>query len=93
MILDPGNRLHMSLEAQLKQLLEKLDMVTLMCASGGRTKRMRLLRREINSIRHKLSRQRRTSRLLGGNLKKKDKHEEGDQNEKTNDSTAIAGAP
>lgn len=89
MILDPGNRVHMSPEAHLKQLIEKLDMVTLMRASGGRTKRMRLLRREINSIRHRLSRQRRTSRLLSGNVKKEDKHEE----EKSNDSTTIAGAP
>ncbi|KAG7319085.1 hypothetical protein KOW79_017559 [Hemibagrus wyckioides] len=88
-LLDPGNRFHMSPKDQLKQLLEKLDMVTSMCASGGRTKRLRMLRREINSIRHKLNHQRRTSRLLSGNIKKEDKHEEEDQNEKINYGTAI----
>ncbi|GAA6100453.1 bromodomain and PHD finger-containing protein 3 isoform X1 [Tachysurus ichikawai] len=75
-LLDPRNRFHMSPKDQLKHLLEKLDMVTSMCASGGRTKQLRLLRREINSIRHKLRNQRRTSRLLGGNIKNEDKHEE-----------------
>ncbi|XP_022537893.2 bromodomain and PHD finger-containing protein 3 [Astyanax mexicanus] len=63
LLLDPENRVHMSSEDQLKELLNKLDAVTCMRTSGGRTKRMRLLRREINSIRHKLSRQRRTSAL------------------------------
>lgn len=76
MILDPGNRFHMSPEAQLKQLLEKLDMVTSMCASGERAKRMQLLRREIDSVRHNLSRQRCTPQMLSGNIKKEDKREE-----------------
>lgn len=87
MLLDPENRLHMLPEAQLKQLLEKLDMVTSMCVSRGRTKRLRLLRREINNIRHKLSHQQRTSRLLSGNIKKKE-----GQNGKVNNATAIPGA-
>ncbi|MCI4390164.1 hypothetical protein PGIGA_G00119460 [Pangasianodon gigas] len=91
MLLDPGNRFPMSPEAQLKQLLEKLDMLTSMCASGERTKRMRLLRREINSIRHKLSCQQRTSRLLSGNIKKEDKREEEERNEKINYATVIPG--
>lgn len=82
----------MSPKDQLKQLLEKLDMVTSMCASGGRTKRLRMLRREINSIRHKLNHQRRASQLLSGNIKKEDKHEEEDRNEKINYATAIPGA-
>ncbi|KFZ56350.1 Bromodomain and PHD finger-containing protein 3, partial [Antrostomus carolinensis] len=56
-ILLPENRAHLSLEAQLKELLEKLDMVSPMRSSGARTRRIRLLRREINSIRQKLAQQ------------------------------------
>lgn len=91
MLLDPGNRFHMSPEAQLKQLLEKLDIVNSMCASGGRNKQMRLLLREINSIQDKLNCQWRTSRLLSGN--KEDKREEEGWNEKINYATAIPVAP
>lgn len=54
-ILLPENRAHLSLEAQLKELLEKLDIVSPMRSSGARTRRMRLLRREINSVRQKLA--------------------------------------
>ncbi|XP_069489529.1 bromodomain and PHD finger-containing protein 3 isoform X2 [Ambystoma mexicanum] len=56
-ILLPENRAHLSLEAQLKELLEKLDIVSSMRSSGARTRRMRLLRREINSLRLKTSQQ------------------------------------
>ncbi|XP_051664949.1 bromodomain and PHD finger-containing protein 3 isoform X5 [Manacus candei] len=56
-ILLPENRAHLSLEAQLKELLEKLDIVSTMRSSGARTRRIRLLRREINSIRQKLAQQ------------------------------------
>ncbi|KAM6311104.1 bromodomain and PHD finger-containing protein 3 isoform 2-T3 [Podargus strigoides] len=56
-VLLPENRAHLSLEAQLKELLEKLDMVSTMRSSGARTRRIRLLRREINSIRQKLAQQ------------------------------------
>ncbi|XP_060087519.1 bromodomain and PHD finger-containing protein 3 isoform X4 [Heteronotia binoei] len=56
-ILLPENRAHLSLEVQLKELLEKLDMVSTMRSSGARTRRIRLLRREINSIRQKLAQQ------------------------------------
>ncbi|NWR87787.1 BRPF3 protein, partial [Furnarius figulus] len=56
-ILLPENRAHLSLENQLKELLEKLDMVSTMRSSGARTRRIRLLRREINSIRQKLAQQ------------------------------------
>ncbi|NXD77670.1 BRPF3 protein, partial [Halcyon senegalensis] len=56
-ILLPENRAHLSLEAQLKELLEKLDMVSTMRSSGARTRRIRLLRREINSIRQRLAQQ------------------------------------
>lgn len=92
-LLDPRNRFHMSPKDQLKHLLEKLDMVTSMCASGGRTKQLRLLRREINSIRHKLRNQRRTSRLLGGNIKNEDKHEEEGWNGNIKYAASIPGAP
>nr|XP_034978387.1 bromodomain and PHD finger-containing protein 3 isoform X3 [Zootoca vivipara] len=56
-LLLPENRAHLSLEVQLKELLEKLDMVSTMRSSGARTRRIRLLRREINSIRQKLAQQ------------------------------------
>ncbi|NXN13881.1 BRPF3 protein, partial [Indicator maculatus] len=56
-ILLPENRAHLSLEAQLKELLEKLDLVSSMRSSGARTRRMRLLRREINSVRQRLAQQ------------------------------------
>uniref|UniRef100_A0A672ZXI2 Bromodomain and PHD finger containing, 3a n=1 Tax=Sphaeramia orbicularis TaxID=375764 RepID=A0A672ZXI2_9TELE len=56
-LLDPENRLHLTTEEQLKALLDKLDMVTSMRTSGGRTKRIRLLRREINTLRQKMSQQ------------------------------------
>ncbi|XP_066480869.1 bromodomain and PHD finger-containing protein 3 isoform X6 [Tiliqua scincoides] len=56
-ILLPENRAHLSLEVQLKELLEKLDIVSTMRSSGARTRRIRLLRREINSIRQKLAQQ------------------------------------
>lgn len=56
-ILLPENRAHLSLEVQLKELLEKLDMVSTMRSSGARTRRIRLLRREINSVRQKMAQQ------------------------------------
>ncbi|NWX91876.1 BRPF3 protein, partial [Nothoprocta ornata] len=56
-ILVPENRAHLSLEVQLKELLEKLDVVSSMRSSGARTRRVRLLRREINSLRQKLAQQ------------------------------------
>ncbi|XP_026533644.1 bromodomain and PHD finger-containing protein 3-like isoform X8 [Notechis scutatus] len=56
-ILVAENRAHLSLEVQLKELLEKLDIVSTMRSSGARTRRVRLLRREINSIRQKLAQQ------------------------------------
>lgn len=54
-ILIPENRAHLSLEAQLKELLEKLDLVNTMRSSGARTRRVRMLRREINALRQKLA--------------------------------------
>lgn len=66
----------MSPEDQLKTLLDKLDLVSSMRTSGGRTKRMRLLRREINSLRHKISHQDRNSRPLNGKIKGEKSKEE-----------------
>ncbi|XP_056590834.1 bromodomain and PHD finger-containing protein 3 [Triplophysa dalaica] len=76
LLLDPENRVHMSPEDQLKNLLDKLDLVASMRTSGGRTKRMRLLRREINSLRHKISHQGRNRRLLNGKMKEEKRKEE-----------------
>ncbi|XP_026858888.2 bromodomain and PHD finger-containing protein 3 [Electrophorus electricus] len=90
MLLDPENRAHMSREDQLKELLDKLDTVTSMRTSGGRTKRMRMLRREINSLRHKLSRQRRNSRLLKCNIGEEEEGEGEGHGDKMNYATTIA---
>ena len=40
---------------ELKELLEKLDLVSAMRSSGARTRRVRMLRREINVLRQKLA--------------------------------------
>ncbi|XP_053318109.1 bromodomain-containing protein 1 isoform X2 [Spea bombifrons] len=56
-LLNPDNRAHMSLEEQLKELLEKLDMTFAMKSSGSRSKRLKLLKKEINNIRQMLSQQ------------------------------------
>ncbi|KFP79934.1 Bromodomain and PHD finger-containing protein 3, partial [Acanthisitta chloris] len=64
-ILLPENRAHLSSEDQLKELLEKLDMVSTMRSSGARTRRIRLLRREINSIRQKLAQQQNKTMPIG----------------------------
>ncbi|XP_074384098.1 bromodomain and PHD finger-containing protein 3 isoform X2 [Zonotrichia albicollis] len=65
-ILVPENRAHLSLEAQLKELLEKLDSVSAMRSSGARTRRVRLLRREINALRHRLAQQQHCKALPNG---------------------------
>ncbi|NXL21825.1 BRPF3 protein, partial [Setophaga kirtlandii] len=80
-ILVPENRAHLSLEAQLKELLEKLDTVSTMRSSGARTRRVRLLRREINSIRHRLAQQQQSKALPNGDgleAAPRDGDEEGD---------------
>ncbi|XP_030639331.1 bromodomain and PHD finger-containing protein 3 [Chanos chanos] len=74
-LLDPDNRVHMSAEDQLKELLDKLDVVTSMRSSGARTRRIRLLRREINNVRHKQGQQRNTH-ILNGDLKEEEDEEE-----------------
>lgn len=87
-ILDPDNRLHLTTDEQLKALLDKLDMVTSMRTSGGRTKRIRLLRREINSLRQKLKHPQQSSQAVNGTSESKgtkegeEKEEEGVGEEK-----------
>ncbi|XP_068125544.1 bromodomain and PHD finger-containing protein 3 [Hyperolius riggenbachi] len=54
-ILLPENRAHLSPECQLKELLEKLDIVSSFRTSGARTRRLKLLRREINLLRQRLA--------------------------------------
>uniref|UniRef100_A0AAV2M7Y2 Bromodomain and PHD finger-containing protein n=1 Tax=Knipowitschia caucasica TaxID=637954 RepID=A0AAV2M7Y2_KNICA len=71
-LLDSENRLHLTTEEQLKALLDRLDTVTSMKTSGGRTKRIRLLRREINSLRQKTSHQ----HSISSNDKKEKEEEE-----------------
>lgn len=73
----------MTVEEQLKELLEKLDYVTSMRCSGARTKRIRLLRREINSIRRQGQNARHS--LLNGHLKDEDDDEEDDDDEEEDD--------
>lgn len=82
-VLDPDNRLHLTTDEQLKALLDKLDMVTSMRTSGGRTKRIRLLRREINSLRQKLKHPQTNSQAVNGTAESKGKEEEeGEEQEK-----------
>lgn len=83
-ILDPDNRLHLTTDEQLKALLDKLDVVTSMRSSGGRTKRIRLLRREINTLRQKINQQQHNAQSVNGNDKEdkeEEKEEEGEKEE------------
>lgn len=92
-MLDPDNRVHMTVEEQLKELLEKLDYVMSMRSSGARTKRIRLLRREINTIRYRQGQHPRNS-LHNGHLKEEDENpdeEEEEQEEEDKDSKADNG--
>ncbi|XP_073508237.1 bromodomain-containing protein 1 isoform X3 [Phyllobates terribilis] len=56
-LLNPSNRVHMPLEEQLKEMLEKLDLTYAMKSSGSRSKRLKLLKREISNVRQLLSQQ------------------------------------
>uniref|UniRef100_A0A3B3CRW2 Bromodomain and PHD finger containing, 3a n=1 Tax=Oryzias melastigma TaxID=30732 RepID=A0A3B3CRW2_ORYME len=79
-LLDPDNRVHLTTDEQLKALLDKLDMVASMRTSGGRTKRIRLLRKEINALRQKIGQQNAPSRSNGDD---EGKEEEDDEEVKT----------
>ncbi|XP_019524137.1 PREDICTED: bromodomain-containing protein 1 isoform X4 [Hipposideros armiger] len=54
-LLDPASRAHMGLEEQLRELLDKLDLTCAMKSSGSRSKRAKLLKKEIALVRSKLS--------------------------------------
>ncbi|XP_059537306.1 bromodomain-containing protein 1 isoform X4 [Myotis daubentonii] len=56
-LLNPANRAHMGLEEQLRELLDKLDLTCAMKSSGSRSKRAKLLKKEIALVRNKLSQQ------------------------------------
>nr|XP_046251767.1 bromodomain and PHD finger-containing protein 3 isoform X3 [Scatophagus argus] len=86
-VLDPDNRLHMTVEEQLKELLEKLDFVTSMRCSGARTRRIRLLRREINNIRYRQGQHPRHN----GHLKDDDEDDEDDDEDDNKDAKADNG--
>lgn len=103
-VLDPDNRLHLTTDEQLKALLDKLDMVTSMRTSGGRTKRIRLLRREINSLRQKLKHPPQSSQPVNGTSEstEKEEEEEGEEEavkeeektkETTNDNGPLTAVP
>ena len=68
----------MTVEEQLKELLDKLDFVTSMRCSGARTRRIRLLRREINSIRY---RQGPRHSLHNGHLKEEDEDDDDEEDD------------
>ena len=57
-ILAKPNNTNMSLEDQLKELLEKLDLTCMIKHGVARSKRAKQLKREINVIRRKLAMQR-----------------------------------
>lgn len=87
-ILDPENRLHMSVDEQLKELLDKLDFVTTMRASGARTRRIRLLRREINIIRHRQGQHRNS--LHNGHLKDSEDEEEEEEDKESQGENGVS---
>ncbi|XP_007570190.1 bromodomain and PHD finger-containing protein 3 isoform X1 [Poecilia formosa] len=86
-VLDPDNRLHMTMEEQLKELLEKLDFVTSMRCSGARAKRIRQLRREINKLRlrqgHPMS-----HGIHNGHVKEEDEDDDDDEEYNSNNAKA-----
>ncbi|XP_064156702.1 bromodomain and PHD finger-containing protein 3 [Anguilla rostrata] len=89
-LLVPENRLHLSVEEQLKELLDKLDMVTSMRSSGARTRRIRLLRREINSVRYRLGQQQQQQRhLLTLNGAVKEEEDEDREEEEEEEAAAV----
>ncbi|XP_072527928.1 bromodomain-containing protein 1b isoform X1 [Salminus brasiliensis] len=56
-LLNPANRVHMSLEEQLSKLLETLDLTTAMKSSPSRSKRLKLLKKAIIDVRLEMSQQ------------------------------------
>ncbi|XP_072311138.1 bromodomain-containing protein 1 isoform X2 [Eucyclogobius newberryi] len=54
-VLAPANRAHLPPEAQLQQLLDKLDLTVAMKSSPSRSKRLKLLKKAINDVRNEIS--------------------------------------
>ncbi|KAF4081413.1 hypothetical protein AMELA_G00161130 [Ameiurus melas] len=54
-LLNPANRLRMSLEVQLNALLEMLDLTSAMKSSPSRSKRLKLLKKTISDVRLEMS--------------------------------------
>lgn len=54
-LLNPANRLHMSLEVQLSALLDMLDLTSAMKSSPSRSKRLKLLKKTISDVRLEMS--------------------------------------
>ncbi|XP_066525048.1 bromodomain-containing protein 1 isoform X2 [Hoplias malabaricus] len=54
-LLIPANRQHLSLDEQLKELLEKLDLTSAMKSSPSRSKRLKLLKKTISDVRMEMS--------------------------------------
>lgn len=79
-LLEPENRVHMSPEEQLRELLDKLDMVTSMRSSGARTRRIRLLRREIHNVRFRQG-QSSTRHTHNGDIKEEEEDEDDELDE------------
>lgn len=63
-------------------MLDKLDVVTSMRSSGGRTKRIRLLRREINTLRQTMNQQQNFQSANGNNEEEEEEEEEKKGNKK-----------
>lgn len=74
----------MSVEEQLKELLDKLDLVTSMRGCGARTRRIRLLRREINNIQYRQGHHPRHT-LHNGHLKDDDNYDEEEEEDDEKD--------
>ncbi|KAJ4924592.1 hypothetical protein JOQ06_003545 [Pogonophryne albipinna] len=54
-LLVPANRMHLSPDKQLQQLLEKFDLTCAMKSSPSRSKRLKLLKKTINDVRNEMS--------------------------------------
>lgn len=74
-ILNPANRQRMSLEEQLKELLEKLDMSSAMKSSPSRSKRLKLLKKTIADVRSEIYLKTRHPAVVSSELKPADTEE------------------
>ena len=77
-MLEPENRVHMSAEEQLRELLDKLDTVSSMRSSGARTRRVRLLCREIHNVRFRQG-QPSARHTHNGEIKEEEEEEEDEE--------------